>query len=130
MAGDVTADLRRRLVERHERQQLDRMQRAASEVITSRIPASTEVPEAALEAVREFWNISTEPAGTLRDEAGEERLDSWTGELLTRPGCRGRSGLDLDAGLEDSEIGQAPADWFTPFDSAHARDSARGFHHA
>ncbi|MGW7072584.1 hypothetical protein ACWGII_29660 [Streptomyces sp. NPDC054855] len=38
-------------------------------------------------------------------------------------------------GFEDSDIGQAmdnlaPADWFAPFDSVHARDPARGFRHS
>ncbi|MGW6054272.1 hypothetical protein [Streptomyces sp. NPDC055189] len=100
----MTSELRRRLTERREKQELDRMLRDASDIATARTLASAEVPDGALDAVRGFWSMSHEPAAALDHEAPGEHLDAWAEELLARHGFRTTAflftGLDLAPWIE------------------------------
>ncbi|MFC8132004.1 hypothetical protein [Streptomyces sp. NPDC057302] len=92
----MSDDLRCRLGERREGQELERMRGAAAEVLTARGPGSGEVqpdvPVGVLDAVRGFWSMSAEPVATLGSEASAsasasgEHLASWVEELLARHG--------------------------------------------
>ncbi|MER5254012.1 MULTISPECIES: hypothetical protein [unclassified Streptomyces] len=118
----MASELQRRLIERRERQELDRMLRTAPEVITAHPLALAEVPDGALNAVRGFWSMSTEPLATLNDEAGDQCLGSWVEELLARHSFHTTAflltGLDLAPWIEF----RMPPGWFTSI--RQAKDSA------
>lgn len=77
----MTGELQRRLTEQREEGELQRLLDAASGVVTARTLTSAKAPKSALDAVRGFWNIATEPAATLSDQAPAEYLDTWAEEL-------------------------------------------------
>ncbi|MEV0112003.1 hypothetical protein AB0H77_01925 [Streptomyces sp. NPDC050844] len=100
-------------MDRRERQELDRMLRAAAEVVTAHTLASAEVPDGVLEAVRGFWSMSAEPAATLNDAVPDERLDSWAEELLARHGFRTSAFLLTDLGVAPWIEFRMPPAWFS-----------------
>ncbi|MEU4997467.1 hypothetical protein [Streptomyces sp. NPDC021622] len=102
----MAGELQHRLMARRERQELDRMLRAASEVVTARTLASAEVPDGVLEAVRGFWSTSAEFDAALNDDAPDELLDSWVQELLARHGFLTSAFLFTDLGAVAAVIEQ------------------------
>ena len=95
----MASELQRRLRERRERQELDRMLRDASGIVTAHTLTSECVPDRVLETVRGFWEMSTEPTATLSDDVLPERLGSWVEQLLTRPGFHTAAFLFTDLEL-------------------------------
>ncbi|MEV0521879.1 hypothetical protein AB0I66_00490 [Streptomyces sp. NPDC050439] len=94
----MTSEVRQRLKERRERQELERLLHDASEIVTAPTLATPEVPAGVLDAVRGFWSMSHEPAATLNDSVPQEHLDAWVQELLARHGFHTSAFLltDLD----------------------------------
>ncbi|MFI6489339.1 hypothetical protein [Streptomyces sp. NPDC050564] len=109
----MASELQRRLRERRERQELDRMLRAASEIVTDRTLTSEGVPDRVLETVRGFWQMSTDPIATLSDEVPPERLGSWVEELLARHGFHTAAFLFTDLDLAPWVEFRMPPAWFT-----------------
>jgi hypothetical protein len=75
------------------------MLREASEVVTMHTLSCASVPERVMEAVRSFWNMSTEPNGTLSGEASQETLETWVEELLPSHGFHTSAFLYTDLEL-------------------------------
>ncbi|MEU6549748.1 hypothetical protein ABZ915_05560 [Streptomyces sp. NPDC046915] len=108
----MAGELQRALRERRERQELERVLRGASRIVTGHASASVDPPEQVIEAVRSFWDMSTEPAATLSDQVPQERLNAWVEALLLRYGFH-TSAL-LYTGLERAPWIEfrMPRDWF------------------
>ncbi|WP_367048574.1 hypothetical protein [Streptomyces sp. Je 1-332] len=109
----MTSELQRRLLEQREGRELERVLRAASEVVTARTLTFAEIPDDALDAVRGFWSMAAEPAATLNDEAASERLDAWAEELLAEHGYRTTAFLLTDLGLAPWIEFRLRPGWFT-----------------
>ncbi|MER5257607.1 hypothetical protein [Streptomyces sp. NPDC002855] len=107
----TSAELQRRLRGRRETQKLNRVRLAAAEIITTRTLTHAEVPAAALETVRGFWNTTTEPTATRG--ISQEGLDPWAEELLTHQGFNTKAYLLTDLDLAPwIEFRIPPTPWF------------------
>lgn len=109
----MVSELQRVLRERRERQELDRILGDASEVVTMHTLSSASVSERVMEAVRGFWDMSTEPDATLSDEVSQETLDAWVEEFLLSHGFHTSAFLYTELELAPWIEFSLPQAWFS-----------------
>ncbi|MDG4861871.1 hypothetical protein P8605_27390 [Streptomyces sp. T-3] len=106
--------LQRLLRERKEHEELARIVQALPEHFSGEGLPRDSVPPWLTDAIRAFWNISTEPVSVLPVDAEPAGFEQWAEELLAQHGISERfyvfSGLDDLPWLDCREAGRG---WFS-----------------